>query len=337
MGLMSGFIGGVAEAGADILRDERKIEASAAASKSLADYNNELDIKKARVVEEMKAMSANRERTDQVARIDTAAGKIADTAVEGKRGLINSGIADKGSWTPEQQAAVDQSLGIDKAKVVADPKTRTQAAIATGDISPKDAAGMDSRAEIAAAKNDAYLANVQAKLDMAGDKLEMAKTIATIRASSGGGSDGKDPANAKMIEYLVKNGMAREQATSKVLGDNEGKTKDPVSLAAQLATAMIREGTIPNASELKAKGLTPEQYAMDAASAQIEAATKKFRPDGAAPATPSPAPKPAAAPGTPAPAKPAAPAGLPQGARQVGTSGGKPVYETPDGKRFIQK
>lgn len=31
------------------------------------------------------------------------------------------------------------------------------------------------------------------------------------------------------------------------------------------------------------------------------------------------------------------PAGLPAGARQIGTSGGKPVYQTPDGKKFIVK
>jgi hypothetical protein len=33
--------------------------------------------------------------------------------------------------------------------------------------------------------------------------------------------------------------------------------------------------------------------------------------------------------------QPAAPAQLPQGSRQVGTSRGKPVFETPDGQRFI--
>lgn len=44
---------------------------------------------------------------------------------------------------------------------------------------------------------------------------------------------------------------------------------------------------------------------------------------------------PAAAP--PAPRAPGAPSGLPAGARQIGTSGGKPVYETPDGKRFIEE
>lgn len=31
------------------------------------------------------------------------------------------------------------------------------------------------------------------------------------------------------------------------------------------------------------------------------------------------------------------PAGLPPGSKQIGTSGGKPVYQTPDGKRFIQE
>lgn len=34
--------------------------------------------------------------------------------------------------------------------------------------------------------------------------------------------------------------------------------------------------------------------------------------------------------------KPAAAAALPRGAVQIGTSGGKPVYQTPDGKKFIQ-
>lgn len=272
---------------------------------------------------------ADQQRTAQTSRIDAAADSIADKAVEPKRGLINSRIEDKSTWTAEQQAAVDQSLAGDKAKVASDPKTRTQAAIATGDIAPKDAATMDSRAEIAAAKNDAYLQNVQAKLDMAADKLDMAKTIATIRAASGGSnSDGKDPANAKMIEYLVKNGTPREQATSMVLGDGAGKTKDPVGLAAQLATALIRDGIrVPKDAPA---GTTPASYAMDIATQQIEAATRKLRPDGDAP-------KPAGAPAVAPAAKTTSQAALPAGAKQIGTSGGKPVYETPDGKRFIQK
>lgn len=236
---------------------------------------------------------ANKQRTDQTTRIDAAAGDIAEKAVEGKRGLINSRIGDKSTWTGEQQAAVDQSLEIDRDKVKSDPKTRTEAAIATGDISPKDAAAMDSRAEIAAGRNEVYLAKVQAQLEMASDKLEMAKTIATIRAASGGGSDGKDPANAKMIEYLVKNGTPREQATSMVLGDGAGKTKDPVGLAAQLATALIRDGIrVPVDAP---KGTTPASYAMQIATEQIEAATSKLGREAPKPTATPPAAAPAAA------------------------------------------
>lgn len=40
---------------------------------------------------------------------------------------------------------------------------------------------------------------------------------------------------------------------------------------------------------------------------------------------------------TPQPANGAPIATLPPGAKQIGTSGGKPVYETPDGKRFLQQ
>lgn len=308
--------------------EEQRAEIQAKRDARVAELQEQAGIR----TEDRAVARADQQRKDQVSRIDTEASKIADTAGAGKRGLINSRIEDKSSWTAEQQAAVDQSIEIDRGKVKADPKTRTQAAIASGDITPKDAAAMDSRAEIADAKNQSYLANVQAKLEMAGDKLEMAKTIATIRASNGGGGDGKAPANAQMIEYLVKNGTPREQATSMVLGDGAGKTKDPVGLAAQLATALIRDGIRVPADA--PKGTTAASYAMDVATQQIEAATKKFRPEGEAPTAESKGGKPAA---TPAPAKTAAPAALPAGAKQIGTSGGKPVYETPDGKRFIQK
>jgi hypothetical protein len=51
--------------------------------------------------------------------------------------------------------------------------------------------------------------------------------------------------------------------------------------------------------------------------------------------TNTPGAKPAsAAPKVAAPV--AGPSALPAGARQIGTSGGKPVYQTPDGKQFIQ-
>lgn len=44
-----------------------------------------------------------------------------------------------------------------------------------------------------------------------------------------------------------------------------------------------------------------------------------------------------ATPASPAPTmKPSMPAGIPQGSKQVGTSNGKPVYQAPNGKRYIE-
>ncbi len=296
MAFLENFIGGAAGAGADMLADQRRSDIATSQAKSLADYHNELDLRRAQMMEAFKTNSADRQREAQGARVDAAAGKIAESSVTAKRGIISSNIADPSSWTPEQQAAVDQSLDIDRQKIAADPKTRTQAAINTGDISPKDAATMDSRAEIQQIKTDAYLQNVQAKLDMAKDKNDMAMMIANMRIAASGGGDNKEPANAKMIEYLVKNGTAREQATSMVLGDGSGKTKDPVGLAAQLASALIGKGIrVPKDAPA---GTTAASYAMDVATQQIDAATRKFRPDGTT------APKPASA------------AGLPQGAKR---------------------
>lgn len=46
---------------------------------------------------------------------------------------------------------------------------------------------------------------------------------------------------------------------------------------------------------------------------------------------------PSRAPAPAAPRQQGLPPGLPPGSRQIGTSGGKPVYQTPDGKRFIEE
>lgn len=97
--------------------------------------------------EQRKMANADQARTAQVSRIDKAASGLADTAVGAKRSVVESGIADREAWTPEQQAAVDQSLANDKTAIANDPKTRIKAAIATGDISPKDAATLDQRSE----------------------------------------------------------------------------------------------------------------------------------------------------------------------------------------------
>jgi hypothetical protein len=57
--------------------------------------------------------------------------------------------------------------------------------------------------------------------------------------------------------------------------------------------------------------------------------------DNNVPPAPGPAAAPATAPGAPAAAKPMA--ALPPGSKQIGTSNGKPVWQAPDGSRFVEQ
>lgn len=111
--------------------------------KRLLEFKAGLDLKG----DARKAQLADEARKAQVARIDAKTGELADQSVGEKRGLIDANIADRSTWTPEQQAAVDQSLGMDRKTLMEDPKLRTKAAISTGDITPKDAATLDQRSE----------------------------------------------------------------------------------------------------------------------------------------------------------------------------------------------
>lgn len=272
--------------------------------------DSDLALARAKSLEEFKAGLGERDRKQMVERIDTAA-----------KGIIGGKIAQKandlygpGSNLTEADLADEekQALALTDGEKAA---ARTQAGVETGYISPKDAATIErderrsdateratAQRETAAAMRDEtqrYIAELR-------DETAQKKIEQLIRRT-GDGND-RAPANAKMIEYLVSNGMDRKDATSRVLGENEGKSKDPVGLTAQLATTLMTTQGSQLRQLSEKSGKPVQQVAMEMAADQIEAATKRFRPpDGAAPNPPAPAPKPAASPPAPAAApKPAA-------------------------------
>ena len=163
MGIILSALGGAAkgldEANDNYMKQQQTIEAEGRAdtrARGMADYTSGLQEQRAKAMEIFKHDQADLMRTQQAGRIDAATGKIADTAVEAKRGIVNSQIADPASWTAEQQGAVDQSLALDRNAAMIDPKTRTQAAVSTGDITPKEAATLaDSERRLDSAENTA--------------------------------------------------------------------------------------------------------------------------------------------------------------------------------------
>lgn len=138
----------------------------------------------------------------------------------------------------------------------------------------------------------------------------------------------------RMADSAEVRARAAETKANQPPAEGRGQTKERL-------TTMINSAnqTIKSLNE-SSKGKTPEERAawqqqMDNAvklrnNAQRNL-NKMFEEDGDE--------KPAAPAGKPGNnQKPAASvAGLPQGAVQIGTSGGKPVYQTPDGKKFIAK
>jgi hypothetical protein len=177
MGLILGALGGAGEQMANIAQQNQK----AWDAQDMAKLESDLATQRAQAMEVFKTnlatTTANQAREAQQVRINAQMSTDTDQAVSNKRGIIQQGITDQASWTPEQQAAVDQSLGLDKQAAMKDPKARIQAAIETGDISPTDAMKTSSSMEINQLK-------MQSLLDRANDRNATMAQIADVKTEA---------------------------------------------------------------------------------------------------------------------------------------------------------
>jgi hypothetical protein len=307
------------------------------AKSALMDAQSEQDLQKAmRLAEfretldargdERKMRLADEARQAQTSRIDAKAGAIADEAVAPKRGLIDANIADRSTWTAEQQAAVDQALALDKSAAVADPKVRTQAAIQTGDISPKDAATLTQ-------KDDAAI--YKAMWEQSKEEGRNSRSDARIAASA--------EASDKRLGYLMASLEQRGEKKTKAetnkealqfLRESRMQVTNEETTLRQMYQAQIKDKSRSEVAKLDAE-YGPKFADVSRKRAEIDADFNSLRekvglPAKAEPkAEPKPEAKPQAAPKAPV-------SSLPAGAKKIGTSGGKAVYETPDGKRFVE-
>jgi hypothetical protein len=315
MAALIGFLSGMGEAGVKLGTQHMKYLEESDLLKERAEIDA---MKEARLIA-LKAKVEDQTREASVARVDQAAGRIADTAVAGKRALIGEGVVDKENWTSEQQAAVEQSLAADKAALIGDPRTRERAAISTGDISPEKAATIDRDERRLAESARA----TDSKERQAEKRDETQRYIAEMREATA----------QKRIEALIARTGAGKDGTREALAFLDGVRKDLASEAANLKA--MYQADIKDVSSSKREAIKKEY---EPKFADIEAKRKKIEQDFDAlrekvglpkAAAPAPEKKPEAA-------KPAAISSLPAGAKKIGTSGGKTVYQTPDGKKYIE-
>lgn len=265
-----------------------------------------------------KAAAAEEARGSMVKRIGDRQGELADAEVGAKRGTIMGRMGDASTWTAEQQAAVDQSLALDRKGLMDDPKLRTKAAIATGDIDPKDAANIERDER----RIDASERATEQRDRAAAMRDETQRYIAELRHED----------SMRRMEMLAKRFGSDRSGTKEALAFIEGTRKELATEASELRRlyqAEIKDKLPKQQAQIKAE-YDPKFAEVEKKRTQIEQDYAALRERVGLPArseSPAPAPKPAAS-GTTLKT-------LPPGARQIGTSGGKPVYETPDGKRFI--
>jgi hypothetical protein len=324
-GLIMGALGGGGQAAMRIGENMQRgaIEEDLIRVRSQVDKDRTIALEKARL------QMGDQQRQQTLDRRQTA-----------KTGIINSALAERyaepvmgdAPLTPDQQAAMDEGLALqaeeksrDRKAMENDYNVDVRAAVQTGEISPKDAASLgqrdaanETRLAIAQLRTEALNAKTQAQLDLGMAKLEAAV------AKAGAGNTDFD----KKITLLKKGGLNEREIANFILERKQPSLED---LAANFLKADPRAGT--------SKAMTPEQ-AMERAKA-LRSLTRDLGEDedaGAPPAEPSkPAAKPAAksAAETTAPKSGDTPPGLPAGSKKIGTSGGKDVYQAPDGKRYI--
>lgn len=308
---------------ADLVKDE----VAGQRAQRLAEFKANLD-----------ANMADKARTEQVKRIDEKTGALADAQLAPKYGDISA-------RSPDQQDRLTSTRAEERSGLIDAPALRTKAAIATGDISPKDAATIERE---------------DRRIDAAEKMAALKERLETLRED---GRNARAERTAEMqqkrMEVMLELGQRRleqmgkkadQAATVKeALSFVDGQRKELASEAQnvrQLYQSELKAAKLPDDKARVESEYKPKLAAIEQKRAMIEQDYSALRERVGLPARSEAAPpKPAAAPasaatGPKADAKPEtkpAPVikALPPGARQIGTSGGKPVYETPDGKRFI--
>lgn len=131
-------------------------------------------------------------------------------------------------------------------------------------------------AEQKAAHDGGSLAVEQSKAAEDARHHKAEEGIEATKAAKDSSGSGQSPADAKMIEYLVAHGMERQAAVDRVMGTGAGATKDPVGLAASMASSLIAGGQV-RVSKDDPPGTTLASKAMGMALDQIDAAQSRFR------------------------------------------------------------
>jgi hypothetical protein len=332
---LSDFIGGAAETGAGLIGSRIEQDQRTEAAKSLADHNQELDIAKQRVLQQMKTEAEeaqygkNRERA-------AAEGQAIESGAKDVQRARVSGLIGAKSGTPltDEQAAVIMESPETMEHNGIKPQTRAQGY--DDKVATAERMGLMGQAKDLRGQQDVEIKrDSEARRLSTDEKRTEALALETQRKTRA--DELRYALDAKRTDALIaKISSGGGDKAEKVMSYMEGRRKEIASESTEIKNQM--------AVEMKAAAVnisTPEEIAAIKASyqprldqiakdrQQMDADFSHLREKFNLP--------PAAAPQDKQPGNATTINALPDGAKQIGTSGGKPVYQTPDGKKFIAK
>lgn len=374
MSIIMGAIGGLGEgmqANAKMLGDEALQDQHNQAQMNLAQMQSDLALQKEKALEQFKIDMGNTQRQQMTERIGTAQQGIVAGAIGNKYAGSNAAVADADAGntdaplTDDQRAAITQSKQSDTDAMMSDPDTYTQAAMKTGDLDPKTVATVNQRDQAAQYRLQAMqerMETLQAMNKQTNDtRTEIAKLHELIR-----GNGKIDTATGRMMITSLDTDMKANLTQLKTLQDQMALTKGANKPALQAKIDEINEDTKKirqqkqaffdsmNLTQPKAGTAAPAATGGPGLSGSADSSPndsmaiiqQELQEEQARPVSEnytqamkdqniaglqreiaSKQPKAKTSSSLPA---------LPAGAKQIGTSGGKPVFETLDGKRFIQ-
>ena len=325
-GIIMGALGGAGEQAASIGTTLMKSELD----KDKFAYESDITLQRTKALEEFKntlaVNTSNQQRNAQVDRINAASPPILAGAVAGN---ANKYYGDDSSLTADDLSPEEQ------ARFAATPhqaaEARTQAAISTGDIDPKTAASLDNKSEGMLYKSLYEGMKEEGRDNRADARVESSNRNADLRAETS--QRLSDNRLAALMSHMNKQGQ--QNPTKEALSFLSESRKEIAGKSAEVRSLQKQELDDPRLKPDGRKAIMEKyQTQFDELDAQRKAVEKDYgtlrKRIGLAGDDDSPAPAPAP---KPAPAL----SSLPSGAVQIGTSGGKPVYQTPDGKKFIAK
>jgi hypothetical protein len=203
---------------------------------ALQRLNTESDLatQRAEALEQFKVSLADQQRQQMVGRLNDAAGNIADQQMAPVVAQEQAGIQDPSSWTPEQQAAVDQSNTLTRQGIVQQALTDGSAGLATGDIPPEKAMENTSRIQI----NQVKMQNL---IDRANDRNATQQEVAAVRA------------DAMRYGYELRLQAAQERLTTGKIDTATGRmliTSEDANIKASTNQMMMLQRELENTPKL---------------------------------------------------------------------------------------